>query len=186
LPDQPGAHQQLQADQLAFVAAHMSVYSDMAALYFDGLSVHQDVITEIEEHYLDPHEKKLLREHAWNELKESCDAFNPSEWLKGRVRAKTHAAWKMKPEEYGKPGKKPRTIVDLGVSASLLGFRLAEYLKQEQANKPFEYKGGHFVFCKSPERNTLKKLFALLHQPPGRFFFLYFSDDACLSYLLVG
>jgi hypothetical protein len=67
------------------------------------------------------------------------------------------------------------------VGASLRGFRLTNFLKEAQAKEVFEYKGGHMAFCKSPDMTELKRHFENLIDPPGRFYFLYFSDDACLA-----
>ena len=89
--------------------------------------------------------------------------------------------WKLKTKEYAKPGKKPRGICDLGVTASLRGAWITNYLKTAQAAEVIEAEGGEFVFCKSPDPFELEKHFNNLINPKGRFYFVYFSDDSCLS-----
>lgn len=182
LPNAPGAHQQLQKNQEFAVRNHESHFRTIGDDIRSEVLQMQPYFEEIEAHYADTHEKKLLRIAAWNELKESSLAYQRDTWLKGKVRQSAHATVKLKTMEYAKPGKKPRTIVDLGVAASLLGFRYAEYMKQSMSHVKIAYKGGTMVFCKSPERETLRELFRELYQPPGRFLFIFFSDDAVLSY----
>jgi hypothetical protein len=41
--------------------------------------------------------------------------------------------------------------------------------------------GGTIYFCATPSHAELKYVFDSLLNPPGRFFFVYFSDDSCLS-----
>jgi hypothetical protein len=72
-------------------------------------------------------------------------------------------------------------IGDLGVSASLHGFRLTEFFKRAQSCEPFHYLGGVMEFCKSPDPFEMQRIFHNLIQPTGRFYFVYFSDDSCLS-----
>lgn len=182
LPSLPGYHQQLRDNQRAAIRDHRGLFDQMRRHYHDVFSHYTSLHQETEEHYLDPHEKKCLREQAWNEMKESCLAYVADTWLKGRVRDKAHVAAKMKPEEYAKPGKKPRVIGDLGVAASLLGFRYAEFLKTAQFEYMIEYAGGFMIFCKSPETQALRTLFQALENPPGRYLFVYFSDDSTLAY----
>ena len=182
VPDRPGYHQFLRDSQYFAIADHAAFFRHLRLLYQPFFEQHLDLCEEIEAHYLDPHEKRELRKAAWLELKQSCGAYLSDTWLKGKVRKLAHVAAKMKPEEYAKPGKKPRLIGDLGVAASLLGFRYAEFLKTAQAETLIEYAGGYMVFCKSPEVTKMKELFSKLHDPPGRFFFVFFSDDSTLAY----
>ena len=137
--------------------------------------------------YNKPHEKRQLRELAVAELHESgLFALDSDTWLKGKNRGRVYCTWKLKLMEWAKTGKLPRSIVDLGVNASLAGFMLMEYLKICQSECPIYYKGGVMYFCKSPKREVLKKFFNELNQLPWRYMFLYFSDDSVLAYWYQG
>jgi hypothetical protein len=87
----------------------------------------------------------------------------------------------MKKFEYAKVGKEPRMIGDLGVTASLQGFRTMELTKQAMYDQPLHYKDGIIVFCKKPSYHMLKYIFDELITPTRRYFFVYFSDDSCYS-----
>lgn len=182
VPSRPGYHQMLRDNQRAAIRDHRDLFAMMKSHYHDVFSHYSSLFQETEDHYLDPHEKKELRKQAWEELKESCLGYVADTWLKGRIREQAHVAAKLKTEEYAKPGKKPRVIGDLGVAASLLGFRYAEFLKRAQFEYMIEYAGGFMIFCKSPETETLKLLFEMLESPPCRYLFVYFSDDSTLAY----
>lgn len=178
-PDVPGAEETLRDNQRVHLASIQHVFRGLAAKYAPILSQYQGMRTEASLHHADPHEKRELRIRAYLELCESGQLAR-RHWMR-YWRALPCAEAKMKTEEYAKPGKKPRMIVDLGVAASLQGFRLTEYLKQAQHEQPLHYKGGTIRFIKDPSPDTLQDAFLKLINPPGRFYFVYFSDDACYS-----
>jgi len=116
-----------------------------------------------------------LRIQAFEELTETSEVVGDYDlWVKSVL-------VKMKPIEFGKFNKYSRCIGDFGVKASLLGFRNTDFLKRAMSMENVEINGGVMAFCKSPDPVELKKHFDLLHDPPGRFYFLYFSDDSCLA-----
>jgi hypothetical protein len=173
-PAKPGYHQQLFNNQKVFINLVRSI---LITYFVTQIHPHfvefKGVELEAEEHYDDPHQKRLLRINAFNELTESAERFT-APWVK--------SAWyKMKKAEWAKPGKKPRMIVDLGTAASLYGFRLTEFLKTAQAEEDLYINGGCIHFCKSPDPFALTEVFNHLINPPGRFYFVYFSDDSCFS-----
>jgi hypothetical protein len=174
-PEIKGLHKQLCANQLKFIDDQKSFLDYLSEKYTPYFSSYLGAEEEMYKHYDDPHEKRALRVQAHDEMIEAgtCCRYNDI-WLRDVL-------WKIKPEEWAKFGKKPRCICDLGVSASLRGFILTSLLKQAQNDEPIEYEGGTFAFCKSPDPFALKRHFELLRNPPGRFYFLYFSDDSCLS-----
>lgn len=120
-----------------------------------------------------PHDKRELRIQAWIDLCESGDVATGT-WLR-------KVLYKLKKFEWAKPGKYPRAIGDLGVSASLLGFMLTEYLKAGMAREPFYYLDSQAEFVKKPTQKLLVSTFEKLIDPPKRIFFAYFSDDSCIS-----
>ncbi len=167
-------HDQLFANQERFVREHCPIlegFRDKYAPYFHEFDHQAD---EARRHYADPHEKKELRIQGYKEMVEDGIINEDSCWMKSTW-------WKLKKNEWAKPGKYPRTIGDLGVVASLLGFRLTNYLKSAQNEEILEVNGGHLQFCKAPYPAALHEVFENLRSPPGRFYFVYFSDDACLA-----
>lgn len=174
-PELPGFHQQLFVNQQNFIRDHTAEFDNLAKSYEPYFADYQGAEIEALEHHADPHIKRELRIQAMEEMRESGIYVDTEDlWVK-------KVWWKLKKNEYAKAGKKPRSIGDLGVSASLLGFRLTNFLKTAQSSEVYEYKGGHIAFCKSPDPFELKRHFENLLHPPGRFYFLYFSDDSCLS-----
>jgi hypothetical protein len=132
---------------------------------------------EVDEHYQDVHPKKQLRINAWNEMREGDHKS-----LNSTCRLWLHKVlYKMKKDEVAKPGKYPRMIGDLGVAASLQGFRVTGLLKKAMASEAFVYRDGTFEFVATPEPSVLKEVFARLLNPPTKYYFVFFSDDACLS-----
>jgi hypothetical protein len=93
---------------------------------------------------------------------------------------------KFKKDEWAKPGKKPRCIGDLGVAASLQGFKVTEMLKKAMAAQPLVYRGFTFEFCAAPEPTVLASIFHKLLQPPGLGYMVYFSDDSCIAFRIGG
>lgn len=171
----PGEHERLFENQENFFEHNSDFLKDVAQRYnasFEGFNGSEQ---EAREHHGDPHQKRLLRLQAWKELTESNRATNTRDlWVRSVL-------WKMKRDETAKWKKKTRMIGDLGVGASLRGFRLTEFLKKTQAEVPILYKGGKIEFCKAPDPVVLTRCFDELINPSGRYYFLYFSDDSCLS-----
>lgn len=174
-PETKGKHEQMFVNQNDFINTHKDFYDKLKNIYEPYFHDYEGTAIEALKHYADPHEKRLLRIQAHHEL------INKGLYMDSRSLWVKSVLWKLKKNEWAKPGKKPRSIGDLGVAASLLGFRLTHFLKTAQASEVIEHNGGHFVFCKSPDPWELQKHFRNLIDPPGRFYFLYFSDDACLS-----
>jgi putative Ca2+/H+ antiporter (TMEM165/GDT1 family) len=83
--------------------------------------------------------------------------------------------------ENAKVGKTVRLVGDLSTPASLRGAWITNYLKQAFAAEVISWNGGHFEFVKSPDQQTMERVFRLMHNPPGRFYFVYFSDDSTLA-----
>jgi len=178
----PHYHEQLCDNQRAYLDKHQGFFESLGSVYseHDGFSDYFDSSQECREHYADPHQKKQLRIAGFLDLEAACkvEDFN-SNWLRGHIDAK------MKTGEIAKFGKIPRMIFDLGVEASLLGFRLTSCLKEAMSDYTFEINGGHVCFCKTPNPFALQDAFDQLIAPRGRFFFLFFSDDSCLSIRLL-
>jgi hypothetical protein len=130
---------------------------------------------EMENHYDDDHPKKRLRIDAYWDIVNSCRAtLSDRLWLR-------NVLYKAKKNEILPADKVMRMIGDLGVAASLQGFVLTKFVKSAMAAEPFDYLGGTIEFCPSPSPDSLERIFKNLVDPPGRYYFIYFSDDASYS-----
>lgn len=174
-PEVPGYHEELFSNQRAFIAAHTSLLDAIRSAYAPSFADYEGAEKEAELHHDDPHPKRALRRQAYEEMcEDNTMAGERDLWVKSVL-------WKLKKNEWAKPGKKPRSIGDLGVSASLLGFRVTDCLKTAQERECIRINGGEIHFCKSPDPYELERHFNNLWDPPGRFYFVYFSDDSCFA-----
>lgn len=156
-------------NQADFITAHAGDLEELARTYEPIFEECLDAYTEAREHYMDPHIKRRLRELAWAEAHLTGQALERL-WLR--------SVWyKMKKNEIAKVGKYPRGIGDMGVAASLQGFRITEYLKRAQANRSFFYKGGYIQTVKSADPFILESVFNQIDHPSGEAYFCGFSDD---------
>lgn len=175
VPEVPGRHEELLRKQSQFIERQGELKRLLKELYERHFDTYTDSETEAREHYKDPHPKRVLREQCFGEMVEDNTITDSESPLAKSV------WWKIKKNEWAKPKKKPRAICDLGVACSMRGFRITNFLKEAQNDNPLSFLGGHFVFCKSPDPFALARHFEALRNPPGRFYFLYFSDDSCLA-----
>jgi len=144
-PEIPGLHCRLLANQAAFINTHQSFLDKLRNSYSPYFDDYKGAELEALEHHADPHIKRILRIQAYRELVEQALATDDSSlWVKSVL-------WKLKKNEWAKPGKKPRSIGDLGVAAFLLGFRVTSFLKGAQSEEVIDVNGGSMVFCKSPD-----------------------------------
>jgi hypothetical protein len=173
-PEVPGYHEKLFRDQTNFLTVNNGFISFLRAQYEQFFSEFGDVEGEAYAHHADPHEKRLLRIQAWKDLIDTGLMVTDLGWVKW-------VKYKMKCDEMAKPRKYPRMIGDLGVCASLFGFRLTEILKVAQDKTIVEVFGGQMEFVKAPDPFRMVEIFEKLMDPPGKFYFVCFSDDACLS-----
>jgi len=172
-PGKPGYDAKLFANQYSFIQFNYGIFVSMRRIYSKYFDDYMGAEEEARLHHGDPHPKRALRLQAWKEMNESGD-----------VRTKTwteNIRCKQKPDEYARPNKYPRTIGDLGVQASLRGFRLTECIKVAMASEPICYRGGMIEFVKSPSPDVMERAFARLIDPPGRYYACVFSDDSCFS-----
>jgi hypothetical protein len=134
-----------------------------------------DFMTEVCGHISDPHAKRRLRELALAEIQDQGIGEDDL-WLE-----KECVIIKIKPFELAKFLKGARTIADMGVKASLQGYRLTESMKYAFA-QCFTTIGGHQMeFIPKPTAEDMTRVFRLLYHPPHRSIFFYFSDDACYA-----
>lgn len=172
-PDNPGVDEQLYVNQ----AANAPRYVHVARRYALATTRHGEYMTSYWEeraHHADPHPKRALRVRAHHEAR--CGG---TDHVYHRLeRGRNVVKFKV---EVGKIGKAPRTIVDIGVAGSLVGFRLAELWKKRVAATPLEYRDIRAHFIPAATHRDLKRGFDLLRTAETRLTMLVFSDDAALA-----
>jgi hypothetical protein len=145
---------------------------ETAILVDDALG---DFMTEVCGHISDPHVKRRLRELALEEILDQGIGEDDL-WLE-----RESVKIKIKPDELAKFLKGARTIADMGVKASLQGYRLTESMKHAFAQNFTTTDGHQFEFLPAPSAAEMTRIFRLLYNPPHRSYFVYFSDDSCYS-----
>lgn len=176
LPFMRGYEQFMRGEQEHYIQSNHAFTSHLTQLYSTSLHDYHGMKEETELHYDDTHSKKALRIQAWKDLNDFNGLEDHLWYLPGKG-----TQYKMKIFEIAKPGKPPRMIGDLGVHASLQGFRITKFMKNIMADAPIAYAGGDIEFCPKPAPSALRRVFRNLIDPPGRFYFVYFSDDSCLA-----
>jgi hypothetical protein len=176
LPLLVGAEKVLQDNQKAFIAKNQDFVAKLRGEYTRHFMDCQCAIDEAYLHHDDPHPKRALRFQSWNEVIGSGVMYDDVWNLPGK-----YAKYKVKIFEVAKPSKTIRCIGDLGCPSSLQGFRLASFMKDAMNAEPILISGGEIEYCKEPSAQSLCSTFEKLINPPGRFYFVYFSDDSCLS-----
>lgn len=140
-----------------------------------------DTFSEALAHHDDPHPKKRLRMEAFHEI--MVDMLEGSWLAKGAARRFTeYVLYKCKKGEIAKPGKFIRLIGDLGCPASLRGFWVTKLIKKKMAAEDFILPRGRMHFCMKPGFEELRNVFTRLIEPEDDFYFVYHSDDSCLSF----
>lgn len=172
-PQREGYDKQLFDNQYTFLQEHTEFINELQRLYFTAFDDYKGAVVEAIEHYDDVHPKRALRRQAFADLSETGD-IETITWT-------SEVTYKMKPDEWAKPGKYPRMIGDLTCPASLRGFRATEFLKIAQSERPVFVNGGEIQFVKSPDPFAMEDVFKKLRHPPGRFYAAVFSDDSCFS-----
>lgn len=173
-PGQPGLDEKYECAQEDFITKHkallMRLKQEHFSEHFTGWKGWRE---ECIEHVDDPHPKRELRIHALEELVDD-GKFTERLWLRTVL-------YKMKKDEIAKVGKRPRMIGDLGVAASLQGFVYSKKMKLGMSERVIDFLGGTIEFCPKPSPDKLVSVFAKLKDPPGKFYFVYFSDDSCYA-----
>jgi len=169
-------------NQKEFVEEHSSMFEAIQSIFTPYFNEWQGAEEECRQHYDDPHPKRDLRIQAYEELV----AGNGRSYRDGTLFSRLwlrKVLYKMKKNEFAKFGKVPRMIGDLGVAASLQGFRVTDLLKRAMAAEDLHYGNMLTHFCKAPTTTELRAIFKNLISPPKgiKYYFVFFSDDSCLS-----
>jgi len=167
-------HKALFQAQSVFIINHRAAFESVASLmrpFFEGYT---NMDEELRAHHADPHPKVKARINAYNQLIQDGTWCSPL-WLE-------EVLYKPKGQEQAKPRKKIRGIGDMGVAASLQGFRLMHFFKVALSSVKIPHLGGIIWFCKSPTPDLMIDAFDNLINLKHRFFLVLFSDDAVISY----
>lgn len=127
----------------------------------------------LDDRVLLPHPKKVLREMGWRDIQE----FG---LLLKRWQTKMYV-YKMKKDEFAKPGKYPRMIGDLGVLASLVGAFFTNKCKDHRAKHPYHYQDNYSDFVKSADPKRLEETFLKAWFNTDPYYIAVHSDDSLLS-----
>jgi len=120
-----------------------------------------------------PHPKRLLRQAGYDEL----EMYG---LLMKRWQTKAYI-YKMKKDEWAKPGKYPRMIGDLGVLASLVGAFFTGRCKEHREQNDYKVDGCRSTFVKSAESNKLSEIFYEAWFTTDPYYIAVHSDDSLLS-----
>lgn len=163
----------LTSNQRRFIENHEWFLLELKRMYTPFFEDYLGAEEECVLHHADTHAKKALRVEGYNHLLETSTLYT-RKWV-------SEVVYKMKKNEWAKFGKYARMIGDLGVEASLHGFRLTEFLKKAQYERSLCIGDTDIVFIKSPSQKVLRKVFNNLLDPKRSGYFCYFSDDSCFS-----
>jgi len=175
-PDHPDTEVLYRNAQAEFIARHPEIEKLLRETYAHLFDSYTSAIEEAEAHHADPHIKRIPRINAYKHVIDHGLVMRRIWNLPGKG-----VEYNCKRSEYAKFKKTVRCIADMGTPASLQGFRLTAALKRAMFEEPLFLYGGCIMFCKSPSTEALRHVFKELISPAGRFFFVYFSDDACFA-----
>lgn len=175
-PDDAEDHlydQRLRQNQRKYVISNSEQIISMVIHSIGKIEHKESMVDEAIKLMTLPHPKRRLRENDMRQrLADGSSGLNV--WIR-------KAIWKMKLDEFAKPGKWGRIIVDLGVSASLQGAPFAQYCKEYLGDKVISYKGHAFYFATHPQPFYVKEQFKELMTHSYKSYFLVFGDDCACS-----
>lgn len=173
-PELPGHCAMLYWKQ-GIIAPHFTQhFTQYSQLITDHTAHYTDSFTEEVLHHADVHPKRALR------IRAHLEALQQSLHQPGPRLNRERVVVKFK-VEVAKAGKVPRTIVDLGCMASLVGAWLASTLKKAMAANPLRAPGLEARFVPDATYRSLKAGFDFLRNAPERYNVILFSDDAAIS-----
>jgi len=174
-PEIPGFEESCRAAQREFVGRNRHIILPyLQSIFEEALREVPDPIRLVNDEHDLPHPKKQLRIQAFLELLH-LGLLTSWNWMRRNPEVK------LKTEEIAKPGKKGRTIADLGVEASLRGAFIVERIKTVMARRPLILNGTVIRFVKTPNPDVLEEVFKELITPDGSRRYTYHSDDSCYS-----
>jgi hypothetical protein len=172
-------------NQTDFVERHRDFWEYIASLLAPAVFEYTGARDENAAHYADPHPKRRARITATDELYGNGKIWT-RQWMDEDSRGRARFPYAVKPAEAAKSGGKlARGIGNLGVHASLAGYRLTALLKDRLALATVFWKGGDYQFVKTPTQEVLDDVFQRFHACSG-FYFVYHSDDSAVTFTVAG
>lgn len=174
-PLRVGLHEQLRENQEHIHEALRDLLPDWMAFIQSNIKVRFDAIIDPEQHFLDwinTGPKKILKRSAMADLSFNARVFHDT-YVK-------IVDYKCKSNEYLPMDKYLRAVGDLTTPGSLMAGYIMGIVK-EAYEVPYITCGGRIRFIKSPDLATLRDVFSNLISPPGKFEYVFFSDDSCVS-----
>lgn len=172
-------------NQEVFVRATAPFWEFLAAHLAPAVHAYAGAREENDAHHADPHPKRRLRITATHELYMNGRIWS-RQWMDVDARGCPKFPYAVKPAEAAKSGGKlARGIGNLGVHASLAGYRLTALLKDRLAQEPLTWRGGEFQFVKTPTQDVLTDVFRRMSNCDG-FLFVYHSDDSAVAFFVNG
>jgi hypothetical protein len=175
-PQKIGYDKQLRLNQQKFLKKNFYPLNKLRCVISKHMKKNMTLYNELNEIEIlcnQPHSKKKLRQMAFKELGWSCSFFNKV-WH-------NDVTGKMKKDEIAKSGKLPRIIGDLTVINSLQGAIITKHMKTAMYETPLELPNITIEFCMYPRPSDLTKVFNNIIKPNKKYYFVYFSDDACFA-----
>jgi hypothetical protein len=172
-PEIHGLHAALFCAQALFIPTLDDLRTRLSHAISVYTLVFKDMVEEAFDHVHDPHPKKEIRIRSLLELSYTNEI--------------AHDIWmyvtqgKIKKDEYGKPGKKPRLINDLTCPASLQGAFFTSLMKKAMAAFVYDLPCGVATFISKPDYATLKIQFNNMIDNTLPIRMIYFSDDSCIA-----
>lgn len=175
----PGLCGLLYANQAAYFSTpHIqNIFREYGHTLSHLTTEYSHALLEQEEHYADPHDKRAARINAFQQAYDqgliqyhhSCQVGRSSSFVEMSLKIET-----------AKDGKIPRGVVDIGLNASLIVFRMAHILKHAVADTTFQLPGMDVFFVPDSSYAALKAGFDRMWTPTAALTLLVFSDDVAM------
>jgi len=186
-PTIPGEDALIRNNQALFIETHKEIIYKLRSDFAEYFADYTNPRDEVALHVHDPHIKRELREHTYDEMHEDGKIEDSTgHWTRKTVKAKLKKAEKAKFVRDPKDGKLPRMIFDVGCSASLLGSELMARAKKAFDEVPLQLDNAHIRFVKSPNPFSLEEAFKELFACEDDLTFVCFSDDSAFAIRIGG
>jgi len=173
-PAVPGECAALYEKQARALPRYYQLFDAYSKSLAQHLVDYQGALIEEMLRYAEKHPKRELRIRAFLQALREGELRMAHRCIRGKVKVKFKY-------EVAKVGKVPRTVVDLGVLASLVAAWMVKGLKTAMARTPFRLGNISMHFIPTSSYKDLKDAFDLLRNPQSEYVLVLFSDDSTLA-----